>query len=432
MRIDCAKSPDVLAIRPKAILTLALACLLSGALLSTVSAQDDPPWTRSAAVAYALEHNPELMAARHQRGIAAAGVVIARTYPFNPVWDFKGQQASGPRSAGITSVIGIESAVHIDIELRHQGTYRRQQADAALSHAEWDVATLEVNLAIRAAKAFDALIHRQGKLALAEAVARLKEQVAERAAAGKAKRADDLAARADVYDARGQVALARTVVAAARADLARALGTVGDPLIVAGALEVVSAVDNASTLGEAALNTRPERRSRQAALAEADAKVRLEVANRWGNPTFGPDYEYDPTRVNFAGFAFSVPLNVINSHKGDVLQRRCERAKALADLQQVEVQIRQDVEAALARLDAALDWEAGYRTRLLPDLRGYVEEIERQTGKEASDADLAQLADFRQRLLKARMDYLDALWEVSQARADLAAAVGDPCVMVGR
>jgi len=34
----------------------------------------------------ALEHNPQLLALREQHGIAAAGVVIAKTYPFNPIY----------------------------------------------------------------------------------------------------------------------------------------------------------------------------------------------------------------------------------------------------------------------------------------------------------------------------------------------------------
>src|SRR5579864_9075036 len=38
-----------------------------------------------AAVSWTLANNPALAAIREQRGIAAAGVVIARTYPFNPV-----------------------------------------------------------------------------------------------------------------------------------------------------------------------------------------------------------------------------------------------------------------------------------------------------------------------------------------------------------
>src|SRR5438874_2281885 len=81
----------------------------------------------------ALENNPELMALRQQHGIAAAGVVIARTYPFNPVWEDKTQANNGPLSAGITNRVSTEHLLLLELELRGQGSYRRQGATAALS-----------------------------------------------------------------------------------------------------------------------------------------------------------------------------------------------------------------------------------------------------------------------------------------------------------
>src|SRR5439155_9011124 len=46
-------------------------------------------WTLDSAVIWALQNNPELAALRQQHGIAAAGVVIARTYPYNPTLQAK-------------------------------------------------------------------------------------------------------------------------------------------------------------------------------------------------------------------------------------------------------------------------------------------------------------------------------------------------------
>ncbi|HEV3118591.1 MAG TPA: hypothetical protein VGY58_16185, partial [Gemmataceae bacterium] len=61
--------------------------------------------TRGEAVRWALQYNPELAAIRQQRGIAAAAVVIAETYPFNPVWEGIVEGNSGPSSAGITNLV---------------------------------------------------------------------------------------------------------------------------------------------------------------------------------------------------------------------------------------------------------------------------------------------------------------------------------------
>ena len=41
-------------------------------------------------------------------------------------------------------------------------------------------------------------------------------------------------------------------------------------------------------------------------------------------------------------------------------------------------------------------------------------------------ADLTRLIDVRRKLLRARESYLDAVWSVRMARADLLAAVGEP------
>src|SRR5438876_145455 len=66
------------------------------------------PLTLEAAVSWALQNNPELAVKRQQQGIAAAGVVIAQTYPFNPTLENRIQGATGPTSAGITNQVPLE------------------------------------------------------------------------------------------------------------------------------------------------------------------------------------------------------------------------------------------------------------------------------------------------------------------------------------
>src|ERR1700722_2963108 len=46
-----------------------------------------PPLALDAAIRLALQQNPEIAAMRQQHGIAAAGVVVARAYPFKPVFE---------------------------------------------------------------------------------------------------------------------------------------------------------------------------------------------------------------------------------------------------------------------------------------------------------------------------------------------------------
>src|SRR5262249_47476102 len=120
---------------------LAIACLTcktAGAAEPPASAEPlTPVWSRAAAVRWALQNNPEIAAIRQQHGIAAAGVIIAQTYPFNPVWEVKIRAANGPESAGIGNRVSNEHKVLLDVEIRGQGTYRREVAWAALSRTDW-------------------------------------------------------------------------------------------------------------------------------------------------------------------------------------------------------------------------------------------------------------------------------------------------------
>jgi outer membrane protein TolC len=114
-----------------------------------------------------------------------------------------------------------------------------------------------------------------------------------------------------------------------------------------------------------------------------------------------------------------------------VFQAEVEHALAADTLRQTEVTVRQDVASGLARLAAAEARAEQFRTRVLPDLRQAVEDMENLFQAGEPGVDLLRVIDVRRKLLRARDGYLDALWSVRQARADLAAAVGEPALGFG-
>jgi hypothetical protein len=149
--------------------------------LLTATARADPlpeVLTREAAMRWDLQNNPELAALRQQHGISAAAVVIAETYPFNPIWEAKVRAANGPESAGITNRVSNEHKILLDVEVRHQGQYRRLAAGAALTRTDWEIAFQELSLTVRVLRAFDTVIYQQNKLALVEETLRLNEAAA--------------------------------------------------------------------------------------------------------------------------------------------------------------------------------------------------------------------------------------------------------------
>jgi cobalt-zinc-cadmium efflux system outer membrane protein len=401
-------------------------------LLSATARADPVPQvlTRDAAVRWALQNNPELAALRQQHGISAAAVIIAETYPFNPIWEAKVRAINGPESAGITNRVSNEHKLLLDMEIRHQGRYRRRAAGAALTRTDWEIASQEVSLAVRVMRAFDAVIYQQNKLGLIEETLRLNEQAAQEvgllAKQGKLHAMDLILARTEVNDSRAQLAPAHLAYEKASHELRRALGVVEGNFEAQGTLDAPPVQENPEALLAAALEQRPDLHARQAAIAEADARVRLALADRYGNPNVGPAYEYDPTRINLIGVQFTVPLPVFNTHRGEICQRVAERTRAALELRQTEVTVQQDVAAALARLNAARRWVQTYHDELLPDLQESLDAARKLFAAGDPGVDVLRILDVRRKLLKARDAYLDALWEVSQARADLAASVGDP------
>jgi len=117
---------------------------------------------------------------------------------------------------------------------------------------------------------------------------------------------------------------------------------------------------------------------------------------------------------------------VINTHRGEIMQSQAERDRAALDLRQAEIHVSQDVHAAAARLKDARATVKTYETQLLPSLKGHLEAIEKLLDANDPTVNVLSVIDVRRKVLKARDGYLDALWEVKQAEADLTAALGDP------
>jgi outer membrane protein TolC len=394
-----------------------------------------PTLSLGQAVLWALENNPEIAALRQQHGIAAAAVVIAQTYPFNPIWEAKVRQASGPASAGVTNSVSNEHKLLIDVEVRGQGKYRRQGARAALNRTDWEIANQELALAIRVIRAYNTVLYRLEKLQLVRRMIAVNEEALRqaeklvKAGSTTVKEADLILVRTEVANARALLATGRTTLSPAWFELRRALGVVDQAFLPTGKLRTSAQDWNPEILTETALQQRPDLHARQAAVAEANARVQLAIADRYGNPNIGPAFEYDPTRIALMGVQFTIPFPVFNTHQGDIMQRQAERTRAVFDLRQTEVLVRQDVHAAVARVRQARELVTTYQRTVLPGLETGLEKMGALF--RGQEVDVLRVIDVTRKLLAARDVELDARWELSQAEADLAAAVGDPALVVG-
>jgi outer membrane protein TolC len=216
----------------------------------------------SESVRYALEHNPQLIALREQHGIAAAGVVIAKTYPFNPIYQGIFQEAQGPSGAPVENRFPQQHQVTLEIELFRQRAYRKQEAFAALSRTDWEIAAQELGFAINAIRAFDGVLYRQQKLAIAQKFLHLNQQgavqVKQLMERGTVKSGDLIVSRAEVSDIQSQVIVSQTAVTSARRDYYRALGIVDLQAQPEGTLERIGPVRETAFWLQAANDLRPD------------------------------------------------------------------------------------------------------------------------------------------------------------------------------
>ena len=135
-------------------------------------------FTPDEAVRFALENNPMLQAVREQRGFAQGSVVIARTYPYNPLLQVFVMGVGGPSASGITNRVFNEATMRLDVEMHGQGRHRRAVAGAVVSRTEWEIALQEVTISVLAAPAFNTVVYRRRKLEVLEDTIRFSEDVA--------------------------------------------------------------------------------------------------------------------------------------------------------------------------------------------------------------------------------------------------------------
>jgi len=387
------------------------------------------------AVRFALEHNPQLAGLRQQHGIAAAAVVIARTYPFNPVYQGGVTSASNSDPAQVTNATPQSHQLSLEVQLFHQQSFRRSAACAALSRTDWEIAGQELSFAVNAVRGFDGLLYRQGKLEVTEEYLRLNQRSVEQARKlverGTLGAADLIVAQAEVNDVRAQVELNRAALIGALRDYYRALGLEEGSLGATGTMDRPPPPTETDQLLAAAFAARPDRFARLAAVQEADANVGLQEADRFGNPQIGPVYEVNESRTRFLGAKIQVPLPLFNRKKGEIQQAKAQRSQAATSVRQVEVEIRQDVCLAAARVAQSRRWVESYRDEILPALEKSQQNIDELFQQGQAGVDVLRVLDVRRKLLKAQDGYLDALFAYTQALADLAQAVGDPGLALG-
>ena len=174
-------------------------------------------------------------------------------------------------------------------------------------------------------------------------------------------------------------------------------------------------------LVQLAWNSRPEILTALAQVESSRAALSLAQADRIPIFSVGPVYEHNETGADFYGMGVSSPIPVINGGLPLVRLREAELERDTVALQQQRFLVAAQVRALLAKWNKMQESAERTRLRIAPvrDLAGRMQRI-----YESGQSDVIKLLDVRRRLIESDNAQLDAVWQTTQAYADLLTALG--------
>lgn len=370
-------------------------------------------------VSQAIAASPRLRAAVLDMKAAEFGVASARSLT-NPVVTF---------TPGFTRA-GSDEELLISQPLEISGT---RSARAGIASAEWKAtraqAVLELRTLVSETKAaFYELSRLQGKVRLAkehwksstdlEAIASRQIQLGSRAGIELSQ------IKIESTRAKQHVTLAEVEYKSKLSELNLLMGR---PM--AESLTTASADIQPQILGESeainlALIARAELdliRARQEGYKKEASLARAE-----GLPDLSPHYRAEsvtrePRNGGF-GVAVSLPIFDYGSRKNRIRQAETSAKAETERLAAIQLQIRQEVVHALARLSAADEVVRNYRNGLLDESRKVLEASKK--GYELGETNLVSLLEAQRTHRAVQIEYLDALASLAQAQIALERAMG--------
>jgi cobalt-zinc-cadmium efflux system outer membrane protein len=427
--------------------------------MSIATSVGGQPIALQAALYGAITSNPDLVTLRQGNALAASAesVEVARHFPttLNPtLWiDYRpitlvpnGTFGSGSPSGnnGKNSNGGFyhfgQDYIYISlrqpVELGHQTTHRFHIAQAAFDQQKWVVVQAELTALVQTYRFFQTAAYRREKYRLAQELAdfndRLLTTLERRLEANQVQAADVTLARIESRATRQQIKATRQDYLIALTDLRNQIGIPDQ----AGTIEplgeftlppYIPPVDEQIMIQEA-LQSRPDVHAAFAQVKGTHSAINLAKGDRIPTPVIGPQYAMDEAGVQYVGMVLISPLPIWNNGKPLVIQREAEHNRALVAYEEARQRVVSQVKAAVAKWNGATELvneSAGLSRQLKAD----VTTLDRLF--EQGQTDLTKLMQGRQRLIQLENANLDAVWQATQAQADLLLALGMPSLIHG-
>jgi cobalt-zinc-cadmium efflux system outer membrane protein len=386
------------------------------------------------ALEWTLSQNPDLIAIRQNARVSQAALAVAQRFPtsLNPTvsldarpWTFEKNTGQGARRLETQ----VSASWAQPIEVGGRTGFRTEMARAGFTQTQWNILQAELAALVETYRFHQTATYRREKLRVAQQLADFNRQlvktVERQMQANQVSPVDVALAEVESQSTEQQKEVARQDYIVALTGLRQQIG-IGDymgSLEPCGLLQLPEGIldQDEDNLICTALENRPEVHAAQAQVAASRAAVCLARADRIPIFSAGPVYEKDESGTSFYGFAVSTPVPVLNAGRTLVSQREAEYSRDLVVLQQTQQRITNQVKATLIRWHQAQQLVSRTQAMMKP-IHAQANRVDRLYA--AGQSDLLRLLQVRQRLIQAENTQLDALWQATQAYADLLAALG--------
>jgi len=373
--------------------------------------------TLAEVLARAREQAPQIVSARLAMEEARGRLLGASVrFQTNPEID----AAVGNRNGPETRFTDFELGLGQSFEPRARRSARIAGANAAIAQSSANIDEVTRTVLRLAASAYYRAVHANERIRLLTATHELAVRVY--ATADRRFKAGDIAVL-DVNIARTSLARVRAEREGAEASKVLALGELRQLL----RLENDVGVDGSlARPGDTDLNAvlqtasqRPELRGLEAAIAEAEAELRLGLS--FSKPQYGVGVRYsreEGDQIVFGGMTVTLPLFSKGQEQRAVGSARAARLRAALDA--ARTRVRQEVRAAFDAYNRRLAAVRVLEAEAIPGL----DENEQLTTRsfEVGQLGLPELLLIRREFQDTRSQYLDALLEATLARIELDAS----------
>ncbi|MDF0673194.1 MAG: TolC family protein [Nitrospira sp.] len=381
------------------------------------------------AIGLFLRQNLDLLIAKYGIEFSKGQQITARLFP-NPVASM-GLVSSPVQGRTLGSSGQITSQIQQLFELAGKRGYRIESADFGLHSAEaaFEDAVRQLSFALKDAYYRVQLARR--RLVLAEEnrdrFSRILDVNTIRFKKGYIAEVDLIRIRLQFIDFHSQVIQAIQEAQSARSDLRQLLR-----VSPASEMELTTELNykrldpDIAKLRAAAIDTRPDVRTKRMTLSQRAAELKLAKAYRIPDVTIGAGYgtqgSQGPDNPNQMAFSLGVPLPLFNRNQGGIMQAEVAMQVAGADLDKTLNQVENQVDVAYRNLIESRRLVEAFLEGVLDDARSAIAIVER--AYERGGVTLLDLLDAARTSRTIQQNYIEALFNYQRNVIQLESAVG--------